>query len=567
MGTVTDRVPWDPAVDPVLCSPYEPPDRHWKLDSAGQAIRGSAPADRRRDPAFVGTAPADRKTVVPQLLEVGDRPVNTLVKEIRESVGAWRRDGYQGVTATTRALLNHWADPEGPRIRLFFAQREAAETIIWLREVATRQNRLRRELEAASREHNDGIVRYCAKMATGTGKTATADDRESRAAAVRAHVADQSASWRSGSDGIAERLPEQLDGALNAVYHDYTRTFDMWKQGGQPTPPVMIIVANNSRNAEAIYHQVAGSENGHGTIDSSRVAIAIARRHLITRVYPWWSTLDGGSDPAAGFRTEVFQRTSAATLAYGSVDDPENTILLVDRPETDRKRRRLTGPFTIESSSPYTYLPFSDPGASGDRIGAVVGDEAATLLEALTANPISDTEGYPTLQVVELEAWPEGILATHEARCQIPGRDTEVTVAVMLGAPDVTVAGHQATQAATEARRNRSDIAERESGNSGRNPDAPHLNDACTPRREATGLGPAARRARRTARPPTPTATASHKSHARTVGVTSAVGLTFAPDGRWRPREPDVEIRSPDTTDILREKGSLAARERLASRR
>ena len=123
-------------------------------------------------------------------------------------------------------------------------------------------------------------------------------------------------------------------------------------------------------------------------------------------------------------------------------------------------RRRLTGPFTIESSSPYTYLPFSDPSAASDRIGAAVGDEAATLLEALTANPISDTEGYPTLQVVELEAWPEGILATHEARCQIPGRDTEVTVSVMLGAPDVTVTGHQATQAATEARRNRSDIAD-----------------------------------------------------------------------------------------------------------
>ncbi len=194
------------------------------------------------------------------------------------------------------------------------------------------------------------------------------------------------------------------------------------------------------------------------TIDSSRVAIAIARRHLITRIYPWWSTLDGGSDPSAGFETEVIQRTSAATLAYGTVHDSENTILLVDQPAMDRKRRRLTGPFTIESSSPYTYLPFGDPNAPSDRIGAAVGDEAATLLEALTANPISDTEGYPRLQVVELEAWPEGILATQEARCQIPGRDTEVTVAVMLGAPDVTITGQQATQAATEARRNRSDI-------------------------------------------------------------------------------------------------------------
>ena len=66
---------------------------------------------------------------------------------------------FPGETATTRILLHHWADPQGPKIRLFFAQREAAETIIWLREVATRQTRVRRELEEASRRHNDGIVR------------------------------------------------------------------------------------------------------------------------------------------------------------------------------------------------------------------------------------------------------------------------------------------------------------------------------------------------------------------------------------------------------------------------
>lgn len=58
------------------------------------------------------------------------------------------------------------------RLRPFFAQIEAIETLIWLREVVTRNNPLRRELEAASRQHNDGIVRFCSKMATGTGKTA-----------------------------------------------------------------------------------------------------------------------------------------------------------------------------------------------------------------------------------------------------------------------------------------------------------------------------------------------------------------------------------------------------------
>jgi len=83
------------------------------------------------------------------------------------------------------------------------------------------------------------------------------------------------------------------------------------------------------------------------TIDAGRVAIAVARRHLLTSAYPWYRTLDGGNDPGAGLDTETMQRVSAATLAYDTVDDPENTIHLVDRPKEEKGRSRLTGPFTV----------------------------------------------------------------------------------------------------------------------------------------------------------------------------------------------------------------------------
>ena len=56
--------------------------------------------------------------------------------------------------------------------RLFFAQVEALETLIWITEVARSDHPAREAIEDAAREHNDGIVRYCTKMATGTGKTA-----------------------------------------------------------------------------------------------------------------------------------------------------------------------------------------------------------------------------------------------------------------------------------------------------------------------------------------------------------------------------------------------------------
>ena len=166
---MTDIV-WDPALDPVLCSPYDQPDRHWQLDSSGRAL-AKEPISKRREPVTT-TVPSDTKNLQLDLEYRDNRWLNKLILEIRERVGDWRRDQYPGVTATTRRLLQHWTDPQAMTLRPFFAQVEAVETLIWLREVATRRNPQRAELEAEARKHNDGIVRYCAKMATGTGKTA-----------------------------------------------------------------------------------------------------------------------------------------------------------------------------------------------------------------------------------------------------------------------------------------------------------------------------------------------------------------------------------------------------------
>ncbi len=169
-GGSTPYSQFDPARDPVLCSPYDPPHLHWELDNTGQAKRNEPPKEGRRDPMRIGVT-RDHKAGKQQALTLQDRKTNELVKKIRQDVGNWRADGYRGVTATTLRLLHHWTDPPAMKLRPFFAQVEAIETLIWLREVATRQTTARRELQEAARHHNDGIVRLCSKMATGTGKT------------------------------------------------------------------------------------------------------------------------------------------------------------------------------------------------------------------------------------------------------------------------------------------------------------------------------------------------------------------------------------------------------------
>ncbi|OUM03637.1 hypothetical protein A8M77_03705 [Variovorax sp. JS1663] len=103
-----------------------------------------------------------------------------LVNLVREQLDAWRASGYEGVTSrVTLALLEYWfLNPERPsHKRLFFAQREAVETAIWLNEVAARSNagsHVLRQLRLANESVEDAtsvLPRICFKMATGTGKT------------------------------------------------------------------------------------------------------------------------------------------------------------------------------------------------------------------------------------------------------------------------------------------------------------------------------------------------------------------------------------------------------------
>ena len=57
---------------------------------------------------------------------------------------------------------------------MLFCQREAAETIIFLTEVAGRHGSFtdwRKRLEPENEDHNSGLPRAALKMATGSGKT------------------------------------------------------------------------------------------------------------------------------------------------------------------------------------------------------------------------------------------------------------------------------------------------------------------------------------------------------------------------------------------------------------
>jgi type III restriction enzyme len=117
------------------------------------------------------------------LFEVNDFAAeygDLLVNLIRKEVGNWRNESYPNTTRVTKELLDFWfKNPERSAIKkLFFAQREAVETAIWLNEVANKNNagqnileKIREGQVTVSEDKSEQLPRIAFKMATGTGKT------------------------------------------------------------------------------------------------------------------------------------------------------------------------------------------------------------------------------------------------------------------------------------------------------------------------------------------------------------------------------------------------------------
>ena len=177
--------------EPIINSPYEKPDQHWEL-------KYGVPTDniaqhRRPSEHIVPVPPSQAQSTQPRM-NLGVSGISTadqeydptpIINDIRRRVDRWRSIPDRrkwGVTPETARLLEHWRSHEHIGLRPFFCQVEAAETIIWLTEVAKvlpiGERRPDREfrgifdhIREANRAANPELLRVALKMATGTGKT------------------------------------------------------------------------------------------------------------------------------------------------------------------------------------------------------------------------------------------------------------------------------------------------------------------------------------------------------------------------------------------------------------
>ncbi|MDO8445798.1 MAG: site-specific DNA-methyltransferase [Deltaproteobacteria bacterium] len=83
------------------------------------------------------------------------------------------------------------------------------------------------------------------------------------------------------------------------------------------------------------------------SIDTSRIALNIAKGRLMTATFPYYKLHDEkGGDIRQGF---VYKTVPHITLKSLANDEPAETETLFDQPNEDKKRLRVAGPFTVET--------------------------------------------------------------------------------------------------------------------------------------------------------------------------------------------------------------------------
>ena len=171
---------------PIINSPFVEPQCHWQIERAKPPVKA---AGRRRASYFYRVpehAGRGRKNKAQQEIafeaDKGEQFDLVLVNEIRTKIKQWREGiysaglAYDGASSVTKELLELWCSEERMQ-RLFFAQIEAAETIIFLVEAS---EIYRKGLPEIPKDEPGldtkaagfrAFVRYACKMATGSGKT------------------------------------------------------------------------------------------------------------------------------------------------------------------------------------------------------------------------------------------------------------------------------------------------------------------------------------------------------------------------------------------------------------
>jgi len=111
------------------------------------------------------------------------------------------------------------------------------------------------------------------------------------------------------------------------------------------------------------------------TIDTSRVAIQIAKQRLMTSIYDWYKFAHENEGIAGGF---IYKTVPHVTLGSIANNESAGEEVLYDQPELDKNIARVSGPFTVEAIPAITVKGFEEEQlqATADNSAARSGETA-----------------------------------------------------------------------------------------------------------------------------------------------------------------------------------------------
>jgi adenine-specific DNA-methyltransferase len=176
------------------------------------------------------------------------------------------------------------------------------------------------------------------------------------------------------------------------------------------------------------------------TIDTSRVSVTLARQRMMSAMYPYYVLADslagrrlgssnGDAEPRGDIRKGFVYKTVPHIMLKSIANNPDirdgmtqeqidqaiarhaEREILYDQPTEDGHIVRVTGPFTVESLSPYRALaPELADGASPHgpvpREPDADGKFEQTILENLRAAGVQNNKKGERLSFRSLEPWP-----------------------------------------------------------------------------------------------------------------------------------------------------------------
>ncbi|MGB2713042.1 MAG: site-specific DNA-methyltransferase [Vicinamibacterales bacterium] len=145
------------------------------------------------------------------------------------------------------------------------------------------------------------------------------------------------------------------------------------------------------------------------TIDTSRVPVALARQRLLTATFPYYDLKEPAHGPSGGFVYKRKQNNKGdevggivphVTLKSIANNEPPDEEVLVDRPETDNKFVRVTGPLVVEATIPtpvdWEGDGFEDSGAESVQS---YGSFVERMIEVLRRSPVLHVGGTKTVEL------------------------------------------------------------------------------------------------------------------------------------------------------------------------